>query len=126
MLHNTASMWRKEHQRHSQALQATKVLAPEHPSMRTLLGSPDAEILKVAEQPTDVSLQWHPAYSLRQQNECMRVLPQELTTHMARVGLQGESGLARSTERGRRCSHSHSAPQTCSPSAGPWRVESAK
>ena len=44
-------MQRKEHQRHSQRLEAeTAKLAPEHPSMQSLLGSPDAEILKVVEQ----------------------------------------------------------------------------
>ena len=50
MLHNAASMRRKEHQRHSQALQASKVAAPEHLFVWTLLGSMDSEILKVAEQ----------------------------------------------------------------------------
>ena len=49
LLHNAASMSRKECQRHSQALQAetAKVTSPEHPSVRTLLGSTDAKILKI-------------------------------------------------------------------------------
>ena len=62
----------------------------------------------------------------RQQDECMRELHQELTMYMARTGLEYKSGLARSTARGRRCSHSHSVSQACSPSAGPWGMELAK
>ena len=51
MLHNTANMWRKEHWRCSWGSQLEMAeLAPEHPSVQTLLGTPDEEILKVAEQ----------------------------------------------------------------------------
>ena len=50
LLHNMANMRRIEYQRHFQGseLEAAK-LASEHPSVQTLLGSPNAEILKVAE-----------------------------------------------------------------------------
>ena len=52
LLHNTAFMRRKEHQRCSWAPQAemAEATAPEHPSVWTLLGSIDTEILKIAEQ----------------------------------------------------------------------------
>ena len=51
MPHSAATMQRKEHQRWFQGswLEMAKS-APEHPSVQTLLGFPDAEILKVAEQ----------------------------------------------------------------------------
>ena len=51
LLHNVAAMEKKEHPRHSQGPEPeTAELAPEHPSMWTLLGSPDKEILEVVEQ----------------------------------------------------------------------------
>ena len=50
VLHNMATMQRKEHQRCSGGSEPeTAKSAPEHPSVQILLGSPDAEILKVAE-----------------------------------------------------------------------------
>ena len=65
LLHNTASMRRKEHQRHSQALWAemTEAMVPEHPSIRTLLGATDVEILKIAEQAYWGSVWWLPVCS---------------------------------------------------------------
>ena len=114
MLHNAASMLRKEHQRYSHALQAAKVMASEHPSVRTLLGSLDADILKVAEHIYREECAVVPGMlPCRQQDECMRELHKEL------AGLQGKSGLLRPTARGRRCSHGHSISWACSPSAGP-------
>ena len=96
ILHNAVSMWRREHQRHSQVLQPTEVMSPEHPSIRTLLGSPDAEILKVAEQVYRGESAVVPSIlPCRHQDECMRELHQELTKCMVRAGLQGESRLAR-------------------------------
>ena len=52
LLDNTASMRRKEQQMCFQALQVetTKATAPEHPSVYTLLGSMDTDILNDAEQ----------------------------------------------------------------------------
>ena len=51
MCHSVATMWRKEHQRCSQGSESEMAeSAPEHPSVQALLGSPDAEILKMAEQ----------------------------------------------------------------------------
>ena len=42
------------------------------------------------------------------------------------AGLQGESGLARPTARGRRCSHNCYISQACPTSAGPQGTEAAK
>ena len=51
LLHNVASMKKKACKRHSQRLQADvgKEMAPEHPSVWTLIGSTDDSILQVAE-----------------------------------------------------------------------------
>ena len=47
LLHNMAAMQKREHQRHSLRSEPEMAeWAPEHPSMQTLLGSPD-ELLKV-------------------------------------------------------------------------------
>ena len=119
MLHSTASMRRKEWQRHSQALQVAKVMAPEHPPICTLLGSMDAELLKIAKQVylgecivvfSVLPHQWH--------DECIRELCQELAKCMTRAGLQGKLRPARPTARGGRCSCSHYASWAWSPSAG--------
>ena len=119
MLHNAASMWSKEHQRCSQALQPTKVTTPEHPFMMTILGSPDAEILKVSEQVYKEECAVTPnTLPHRQQDEYMRELCQVLTKCMARAGLQVKSRLARPIARGRRGSHSLSVSWASSPSAG--------
>ena len=52
LFHNVASMKKKECQRCSQRQQAeeAKEAAPEHPSMRTLIGATDDTIHQVAEQ----------------------------------------------------------------------------
>ena len=72
--------------------------APEHPSVWTLLGSPDAEILKVAEQVYWGEDMVAPSvFPHQQQNGCMRKLHQELARCMARAGLQNKT---RSSLRG--------------------------
>ena len=114
MLHNVGSMWRKEHRRCSQGSQSEMAKsAPEHPSVGTLLGSPDSEIPKVAEQVYSgecvVAPSVHPC---RQQDECMRELHKKLTRHITRAGLQSETGPARPSYGSWRCSHSHSTSQT--------------
>ena len=98
LLHNTASMRRKEHQRCCKApwAETAKVMAPEHPSIWTLLGSTDVEILKIAEQ-----IYWEEcvvALSVLHhlwQEECIKELCKDLAQCMARAGLQGGPGLAR-------------------------------
>ena len=90
--------------------------APEHPSVQTLLGSPDAVVLKVAEQVYSRELAVVPSVlSHKQQDRCMRELCQELAGHMARASLQSEVGLPGPSSRDQRCSHSCSISQACSP-----------
>ena len=51
LLHNAATMQKRECQRHSQGPELeTAESTPEHPSMQSPLGSPDGEILEVVEQ----------------------------------------------------------------------------
>ena len=52
LLHNAASMRKKEHQRCSQRSHAEEAeeVAPEHPFMRTLISATDDAIIQVAEQ----------------------------------------------------------------------------
>ena len=72
---------------HSQGSQPEPAeLVPEHPPVWTLVGSPDAEILRVAEQ-----VYWGEhvvapsVLPCCQQDECMRDLHQELARCMARA-----------------------------------------
>ena len=104
--------------------------APEHPSVQTLSGYPDAEILKVVEQ-----VYRQTACS------CTKCTPLQTTgwVHEGAVSMRlvldahGQGwfyrvrlGQSRPTSRGQRCSHSCSISQACSPSAGPWGTEVAK
>ena len=51
MFHNATAMWHKEHQRCSHGLPLEPSEAPlEHPSMQTLVGSRDTDLLQDAEQ----------------------------------------------------------------------------
>ena len=128
LLHNTATMQRTECHRCSQGTELeTAKLAPEHPSMWTLLGSPNEEILEVVEQvyrgelsvvPSVLPCQW--------QDWCMGELCQELARHMARAGLQSKVGLARTAARGQKCFHSCFISQVCSPSSKCQGTEVAK
>ena len=69
LLHNAAAMRWKEHKRlswkHSQAKwpEMSKVTAPEHPSIRTPLGSNNVTILKVTKQVYWGSMCWSPVCS---------------------------------------------------------------
>ena len=95
LLHNVASMKKKEHQRCSQRLQveAAEEMAPEHPSMWTLIVATDEAILQVAEQV--YWGEWTLALSVlscKQQDDCMRELWQELNRCMSRAGLQDTPG----------------------------------
>ena len=121
MLHNGVTIWKEECQRHSRGLQSEMAESvPEHPSVQTLLGSCDTEILKVAEQVYQGEcVVASSVLSHRQQDNCMRELHQELTRHMTRAGLQSKTGPGRPSSRHQGCSHGHSASQTQSPSDGP-------
>ena len=78
-------------------------MAPEHPSVQTLLGSMDVEILKITkrvykgEHVTTPSVlpQW-------QQEECIKELCLELAWCMARAGFQSGPRPARPTSQSRR------------------------
>ena len=125
LLHNAASMRRKDCQRHFQALQAetAKVTAPGHPSVRTLLGTTDIEILKVVVQVYQVEYMMAPSeLPCQQQQECIKELHLELALCVARAGLQSRPGPARPTSQSRGCSHSQAQP----PSAESQGAEVAK
>ena len=111
-----------EHERLSQRCsqakwpKMAKVMAPEHPSIRTLLGSNDATILKVAKQVYQVEYVLAPrVLSCQWQEECIAELCIELAQHMTKAGLWSEKGPARPSSWSRRCSHG----QAQSPSAKP-------
>ena len=125
MLHNVATIQRKEWQRHSQGSEPEMPESvSEHPSVWILLGSPGAEILKVVEQVYRRELAVAPSVlPCRQQDGCMRKLCWELTRHMSRASLQSETRTARPSLRGQRCSCSHSIQWACSPSARPWGLK---
>ena len=76
MLQNMTTMQRKEHQRCSQGSESEMAeLASEQPSVQNLLGSPDAEILKVAEQVYRGELAVAPSVlPCIQQDGCMKEL----------------------------------------------------
>ena len=125
LLHNTASMRRKECWRCFQApqVETAEVMVPKHPSLWTLLGFTDGEILKVTEKvylgeyvtvPSVLPCQW--------QEECIKELCLELAQHMARAGLQSGPRPARPTSQSR--GHSHG--QVQSPSSKPQGTEVTK
>ena len=128
LLHNVTAMHKTKHWRHSQGSKPeTAESAPKHPSVQTLLGSPDKEILEVAEQvyrgelalaPTVLPCQW--------QDWCMKELRQVLHRCMARVGLQSEIRMARSSSRSRRHLCTHSTSRGCSFSSEHRGTEAAK
>ena len=75
---------------------------PEHPSVRTMLGSLNTKILMVAKQVYRGKCAVAPSVlPHRQQNEYMRELHQELAKCITKASQQGESGLTRPTTRGR-------------------------
>ena len=105
---------------------AVEEMAPEHPSMRTLIGTTNDTILQVTEQVYQGEWTLAPnLLSCQQNKDCMRELQQELNKCMARAGLHGAPHLAGSS-RSRRCSHGCSASQTQSPSAELQRREAVK
>ena len=128
MLHNVATMQRKEHQRHSWGSEPyMEESAPEHPSVWILLGSPDAEILKLVEQAYSGEFAVVPVYSpANNRIGCMRELCWELARHMATASLQSEVGLAGPLQEAKDVPTVAPISQTCSPSAWPWGMEVTK
>ena len=105
--------------------EGTKEAAPEHPSVKALLGATNGPIIQMAEQV--YWGEWTLAPSMlchHQQDECMRELWQELGRQRVRAGLQG-AGVMRSS-RSRRCSWGYSASWTHYPSAESKTREAAK
>ena len=108
LLHNAAPMRGKEHQRCFWALQAEMAQAqvPNQPPIMTLLGSTNADILKVAEK-----VYWGEYVTVSSvlphqwQEECIKELCLELAQCMARAGFQGRPGSARPTSQIRGCPH---------------------
>ena len=90
------------------------------------LGSPDKEILEVAEQVYRAELAVAPSILPNQwQDWCMRELCWELHRCMARASLQSDIRMAQSSSRSR-CLCSHSTPRACSPSSRHRGMEAAK
>ena len=82
LLHNAASMRKKEHQRYSQRSQTeeAKEVAPEYPSMRILIGATDDVITQVTEQVYWEESTLAPSIlSCQQHDDCMRKVWQELS-----------------------------------------------
>ena len=95
LLHYVASMKKKEHWMCSQRSQdeETKEAAPEHPSMRALLGATNNAIIHVAKQVYQGEWTLTPSeLSHCQHGNCMRELWQELNRCRARASLQGTQG----------------------------------
>ena len=101
LLHNIAAMQQKERERitqrcpQAQPIEMAKVTAPAHPSVRTLLGSIDREILDIMEQVYGEYVLAPSELPCQQQEKYMTELQQELIQHMARVGLREELAPAR-------------------------------
>ena len=128
LLHNAASMKKKEHWRHSWRSQAeeTKEVAPECPLIKTLKGATDDTIIQLVKQVYWGEWTLVPSVLFcNQHNDCMIELQQDLSWHMASTGLQGTPSLTRSS-RSRIHSHGQSASWSHSPSAEPWSRETAK
>ena len=101
--------------------------APEHPSVRTLLGSTDQEILDVMEQV--YRGQYEVVSSIqfcRHQDQFMGKLHEEQGQHMVRAGLCGVMVTAHFLSRGRRHPQAHSSSQARLPLAESRRKEVAK
>ena len=104
-----------------------KETAPEHLSVRTLLGSTDKEILDVAEQVYRRKYEVVPSIlPCRHQDQFMAQLHKELGQHLVRARIHGMTGTARSLSRERRHSQAHSSSQARSPSAKSRRKDLAK
>ena len=126
-------MWRKEQQWHSQRcplLQQTNTAegkALEHPSVGTLLGSTDKEILDVVEQVYRRQNKVVPSVlPHRLQDQFVARLHEELGQHLVRASLQSLMATAQSLSRRRKHLQTHSSSQARSPSAESRRKEIAK
>ena len=130
LFHNAVVMRKREMQQHlqrhphSHQSKMAKKMAPVHPSVRSLLGSADEEMLKLAK---DVYHGWYqvvPSVIPHQcQDQLMGDLHRESGQQMMRGGLCVNTGLDQSLSRGRVCSWACSQSQTWSPLAETSRKE---
>ena len=76
----------------------------EHPSVWTLVGSKDANLLQVAEQIYKGEYMVVPSvFTYTQCDDVMKELQRELSKHLIWAGLQGERGLGKVSSRIWRC-----------------------
>ena len=90
--HNAATMWCKEHQRcsHRLPLEPSEA-ALEHPSVQTLVGSRDTDLLQVAEQIYKGEYMVVPSmFTWSELDDLMKELQRELSVWLTQAGLQGE------------------------------------
>ena len=102
-------------------------MALEHPSVRSLLGSTDQEILDVVEWVYRGQYEVAPSIlPHRCQDQFMAKLHEEWGQHLVRAGLWSGTGKAQSLSRGEGALTAHSSCQARSPSAESRRKEVAK
>ena len=95
MFHNAADMQHKEHQRYSQGFPLEPPeTALEHPSIWTLIGSSNSDLLWVAEQIYKGEFVVVPSMFTHAQQDFMKELQRELSICMTRAGLWSEQGPA--------------------------------
>ena len=118
LFHNATAIRKRKQQWHAWRCQhflqtaMAEEMAPEHPSIRSLLGSTDDEILEIAEQVywgqyeavSSILPHWH-------QEQFMAELYEELGQNLTRAGLWEATRTGRSPSRGRRCSCAYSLSQ---------------
>ena len=104
--HNATAMWRREQQQHTQRCphqQQTAMangMALEHPSVRTLLGSTDPEILNFVEQVYRGQCKVAPSIlPCRYQDQFMAKLHEELSQCLVRARFHGVMGTVQSLSR---------------------------
>ena len=110
LLHTVAYMrwweWQQIAWRHSHQPNPAERTAPGYPSMRTLLGSTDADLLTMVEQvywgQYEAALSMLPYWN---QEDFLAELHEELGQCIMRAGLQDGMESARSPSRDRRCFH---------------------
>ena len=126
MFHNATTMWHKELQRHP----CRFPLEPsettwEHPSMWTLIGSKDANLLQVTEQIYKDGYVVAPSiFSCSQCDNLMKELWRELSEHLTWGGLQGERGPAETFFRIQRHSWEPQGEEDLALEAGPQGMQS--
>ena len=101
MFHNAATMWHRELQRHPCGIPLEpSETTLEHPSVQTLVGSRDANLLQVVEQTYKGEYMVMPSiFTHAQCDNLMKELQRELPEWLTWAGLQGKRGLAKASSR---------------------------